>query len=209
MATTIFLLRHAAHDRVNNTLCGRMPGVALGASGHAQAERLARRMAREQVAVLRTSPVQRCRETALALGATLDLPLQEAPAFEEIDFGAWTGQPFAALEEDPRWNAWNTARDTARAPSGESMREAQARAVSGIRALEGLGAAAIVTHSDIIKAVVAHCLGLPLQAYERFEIAPASITTLVIWEGGGKLLSLNDTAHDMAGDGPDLSGGSR
>jgi len=211
VATTIFLLRHAAHDRVSTLLCGRMPGVALGAAGQAQAQRLARRLSREQISGLHTSPVQRCHETALAISAALNLPIVQAPAFAEIDFGSWTGQPFTALEADSRWRSWNTTRDTARAPDGESMREAQARAVAGIVALRGgaAGGIAIVTHADVIKAVVAHFLGLPLQAYERFEIAPASITTLVAWEGGGKILGLNDTAHDRAEDSPELSGGAR
>ena len=48
MTTTVFLVRHAAHDRLNRILCGRMPGVSLGADGRAQAAALAERLAREK-----------------------------------------------------------------------------------------------------------------------------------------------------------------
>ena len=59
MTTTFFLVRHAAHDRVGTILCGRMPGVHLGAVGKAQAERLAVRFSGEDVACIRTSPLER------------------------------------------------------------------------------------------------------------------------------------------------------
>ena len=50
----------------------------------------------------------------------------------------------------------------------------------------------LVSHGDVIKAIVAWCLGLPLDAHMRFDIAPASVSALVAWEGGAKLLSLNE-----------------
>jgi hypothetical protein len=37
MATTFLLIRHAAHSRVHDTLCGRMPGVTLSEEGRRQA----------------------------------------------------------------------------------------------------------------------------------------------------------------------------
>jgi hypothetical protein len=42
---------------------------------------------------------------------------------------------------------------------------------------------------------VLHVLGLPLQAYDRLEISPASITTLCLWPGRGRLLRLNHVSH--------------
>ena len=51
-----------------------------------------------------------------------------------------------------------------------------------------------VSHSDVIKTVVCGVLGLSLDRYHAFEIAPASLTRLVVWPGGGKILALNETA---------------
>lgn len=195
MALTLFLLRHAAHDRVADTLCGRMPGVALGATGHAQAAALAARLRGEAVEALHTSPLQRCRETAAPIGEVLGTTPLIENALAEIDFGEWTGRRFAELQDDPRWRHWNSARDEAAAPGGESMRAAQHRALGWIEATRRRrpdGRMALVSHGDVIKAAICHFLGLPLQGYERFDIAPASLSTLVVWEGGGKVLGLNE-----------------
>lgn len=199
MGATIHLLRHAAHDRVSQILCGRMEGVGLGEAGRAQAARLAARMAPLRLAALYTSPMQRCRETATSIGLAAGLIPKAEEAFNEIDFGTWTGRSFGVLEEDPRWRTWNVDRDRAQPPGGEAMRAAQARALAGIEALlprhDGQ-AVAVVSHADVIKAILLHHLGAPLQSYGRLEISPASCSTLVIWRGGGKIQSMNDMAHD-------------
>ncbi len=199
MATTVFLVRHAAHDRVDRVLCGRMPGVGLGGSGRAQAEALARRFAASEPAVeaVWTSPLDRARGTAEPIAARLGLPVRTSDALCEIDFGTWTGQPFDALRDDPHWRRWNERRGSgARPPGGESMAEAQARAISEVeraRAGHPDGGVVLVSHGDVIKAVLAGVLGLPLDAHARFEISPASVSALAVWDGGGKVLSMNES----------------
>lgn len=197
MATTVFLVRHAAHDRVDRVLCGRMPGVGLGEAGQRQAEALARRFACEGVDAVWTSPLQRARETAEPVAARLGLAARPSDALCEIDFGAWTGQAFDALRDDPRWRRWNEARGSERPPGGESMTEAQTRAAAEVeraRAEHPDGRVVLVSHSDVIKAVLAGVLGLSLDAYSRFEVSPASVSALAVWDGGGKVLSMNEAA---------------
>jgi broad specificity phosphatase PhoE len=198
MALTLFLLRHAAHDRVGDLLCGRMPEVALGETGRWQAARLARRFAPGTLDALYTSPVQRCRETAAPLAAACGVQLTLLPEAEEVDFGTWTGSRFAALEDDPRWHAWNHSRDTAAAPGGESMVAVRARVAAlldGMRQRHPEGRVALVSHAEIIRTAILQILGLPLQAFERLEVSPASISALALWPGGGRVLGLNDVAH--------------
>ncbi len=195
MATTIFLVRHAAHDRVDTILCGRMAGVGLGDRGRRQAAALAERLRREAIACVYTSPLQRARETAAFLAPA---PVV-SEAMTEIDLGAWAGRSFAALEGDPDWQRWNAERSRVRPPGGESMAEAQHRAMRELAALSARhpdGRIAVVSHCDVIKAVLACWLGLPLDAWSRFEISPASVSIVVAWAGGGKVLGLNETmAH--------------
>ena len=52
MATTLYLVRHAAHDRVGDTLCGRMPGMTLGPDGERQADGIAQRLAAKSIAAM-------------------------------------------------------------------------------------------------------------------------------------------------------------
>jgi probable phosphoglycerate mutase len=194
-ATTAFLVRHAAHDRVGSVLCGRMPGVALGEEGRRQAARLAERLARERIAAVHTSPVERAAETAAPIARRLGLTPRPCAAITEIDFGAWTGLGFDALRDDPAWHRWNERRGEACPPGGEAMTAVQARAVRhvvGLREAHPGSGVVLVSHGDVIKAIVAWCLGLPLDAHARFDVAPASVSALVLWDGGAKLLSLNE-----------------
>jgi broad specificity phosphatase PhoE len=197
MTTTVLLVRHAAHDRLDRVLCGRMPGVTLGEAGCSQAATLAERLGCEAVAAVYASPLARARETAELIARRLGLEVQVVDALNEIDLGDWSGRSFEELRGDSHWQRWNTARSLTRPPGGETMLEAQVRVVA---AVERLCAAhpeesiVVVSHADVIKAALAHYLGLPLDATARFEIAPASISSLVVGAWGAKVLSLNEKA---------------
>ena len=197
MTTTFFLLRHAAHDNVGGYLAGRMPGVRLGENGRAQARRLGERMKRETFAAIHASPRERTQETAQAVAEAAGITeVSVALELDEIDFGeAWMGKDFDTLNRDWHWRRWNEARSVTRTPGGETMLDVQRRALGLIERLAAAysGAAlALVTHADVIKAIVSHVLGLPIDAWNRFEVGPASISTLVTGEWGAKLLTLNE-----------------
>jgi probable phosphoglycerate mutase len=197
--TTLFLVRHAAHDRVDRVLCGRMPGVRLGPEGRAQAERLAERLAREVevIAAVQSGPLERTRETAEPIAARLGLGVEVADGLDEIEVGTWTGTPFDELRDDPRWSLWNAARSVTRAPAGETMIEVQARVLAHVEALRARfpdRAVVLVSHADVLKAALAYWLGLSLDSLQRFDIAPASLSTVAVGDWGAKVLSLNERA---------------
>jgi probable phosphoglycerate mutase len=195
VTTVFFLVRHAAHDRVGSVLCGHMGGVTLGPEGRDQAERLGRRFSGLSIASVQTSPLERARQTAkpIADGSRLEAEICEDIA--EIDFGAWTGARFADLADDPLWTRWNTARSTCRPPAGESMAEAQTRIVGAMEKLRRSHhdqSVVLVSHCDVIKAALLHHLGLPIEAYDRFDIDPASISTLAVGDWGSRVIRLNE-----------------
>jgi broad specificity phosphatase PhoE len=190
-----FLVRHAAHELVDRVMCGRMPGVSLGEEGRAQARRLADRLAREPIAALHASPLERARETAAPIAERLRLQPEIHEAINEIDMGEWSGRSFDELHGDPRWPSWNNARSVSRPPRGESMLEVQARVVGHLeraRAAYRDRAVVLVSHADVIKAALLYCLGMPLDGYRLFDIGPASVSTLVIGDWGAKVLSMNE-----------------
>ncbi|MFC0410736.1 histidine phosphatase family protein [Roseomonas elaeocarpi] len=197
-ATTVFLVRHASHDRVGDTLCGRIAGVRLGAAGQAQSRALAGFLAAQRITALLSSPMERARDTAAPVAEQTGLAVRIDAGFNEIDVGEWAGQRFDALAGDARWTEWNHRRATARAPGGESMAEVQQRALAALAQLVADhpgGRVAVVSHCDVIKAVLAAHLGMSLNDYMRFEIDPASVSTLAVWPQDGdlrgKILSLN------------------
>jgi probable phosphoglycerate mutase len=194
--TTFLLLRHAAHDLVENTLAGRMPGVHLSAQGRQQAETLAARLGSLPLAAVYSSPLARARQTAQPVAARCGLTVQVSEDFGEIDFGAWTGKRFADLADDPRWQFWNSFRSGAGLPNGGLMVLVQARVVAALHTLcrqHPDQLVAVVSHSDVLKAAIAHYLGMPLDLFQRLEISPASVSILAVQPWGARLIRLNDT----------------
>jgi broad specificity phosphatase PhoE len=195
VTTTFFLVRHAAHERVGSVLCGRMPGVTLSNLGKAQAQALAARFSRENIACIHTSPLERAIETAEPIAIRLNKTLEQSEEIIEIDFGAWSGKSFETLVGDPHWASWNSSRSTSRPPGGEMMLEAQTRIVRAMESLRTLHpdrSVVLVSHSDVIKAALLYHLGMPIDSYIRIEVSPASISTLVIGDWGSKVLCMNE-----------------
>ena len=187
-------MRHAAHGLLGRVLAGRMPGVPLSAEGVAQAAALAGALAARPIRAVLSSPVQRAQETAAPIAARHGLPVLTDAGLDELDFGAWMGMTFDALAADPAWDTWNRYRSLAPTPGGETMAAAQARAlgaVARVRAAVPDGEAVLVGHSDVLKAVLAHLLGTPLDLLQRIELAPASRSVLVLWDGGGRVDGMN------------------
>jgi len=196
MTTTFLLIRHAAHDDVGSYLAGRLEGVRLGPAGRVQAHRLAERMHGEHFDAVHASPRERTRETACAIAEACEVgPVKLGDDLDEVDFGAWSGKTFEELNRDAGWRYWNDVRHKARTPSGESMLDVQGRMLRHMEACCSAycgGGVVLVSHADVIKSAVCHVLGLSLENCFRFDIDPASVTTLVMGDWGAKLLKLND-----------------
>ena len=185
--TTFVLVRHASHDLLGVRLAGRMTGVRLSALGREEAERIASRLAGESVAALASSPRERCLETAAPIARVLHLRPALLDALDEMDFGSWTGATFEALERDPTWRSFNERRSEARPPGGESMADVARRAMDALELLhrEHDGRkVVVVSHADVLNALVARVLGMDLDAMHRFDIDPSSFTTLHWWGDG-------------------------
>lgn len=176
-----------------------MPGLSLTDEGAMQAQRLARRLGHETLSMVQTSPVRRARETARSVAEAARLEPETVAALDEIDFGEWTGRSFADLAADPGWNEWNAHRAAATPPCGESMAAAQDRAwdhlIDTAHAAPGR-TIAMVSHADIIRAVIARALGLSLDHIHRFDVDPASVSRLAVGGWGARIISLNEPCHE-------------
>ena len=152
----------------------------------AQAEALGVRFSGLGVAAVVSSPVQRAMETASVIAGMVGVGVTVEAGLEEIDFGGWTGMTFAALGGDPLWGAWNSMRGLVRCPGGETMLEVQARAVGALgRLREGYvgGEVVVVSHSDVIKAVLATVLGMSLERLDRLVVGAGTVSRVVVFEG--------------------------
>lgn len=194
---TLLLVRHASHGLLGRVLAGRMPGVTLSEAGRGEAERLAAMLAGRGVTRVLSSPLERTRETATALAARTGHDVETAEEINEIDCGDWTGADFATLPDHPLWHSWNHERSTCRMPGGEGMAAVQARAmglIARLAAEPGDGTVALVTHSDVVKAVVMAALGLSLDRHDHLVVDPASVSTLHVFGDHMRVLRLNEVA---------------
>ena len=197
MTATIFLIRHAAHGHIGHTLSGRQRELPLSDTGRRQALALAGYLAPTEFAAIQSSPIERACQTANAIAVgRQELTVETVPALTEIDFGEWTGKPFTTLEGDPRWAGWNRYRSRASAPGGESMQQVQARAVAHVlNAAETYAGRRVlmVSHCDVIRAVLCHALGLTLDNILRFDVDPASISVIQAGDWGMRVTRMNET----------------
>lgn len=190
---TILLARHGSHAELGVSLSGRSE-IALNDAGRAEARRLADRLRTVRLAAIHSSPRRRAVETASVVAADQHIGVEIVPALDELDFGEWSGRTFDALANEPGWQNWNRARGSAATPSGETMASATARAVRHIETIKENGPVLCVSHCDIIRGVAAHYLGLSADRLLSFDCDPASLTTLALYEGGGRVVSLNERA---------------
>lgn len=196
--TTFLLIRHALCDPVGKLIAGRTPGIHLNDTGRRQAAALAVRLERLPVAEVRSSPLERAVETAQALAGVLGLPVVRDERLNEVDFGDWTGRTLTELDRMPKWRDFNERRSSTRIPGGEAITEVVSRSMAAldqVRRTPELGGrlVAVVSHGDVLRSLVAHCIGMDPDAIHRIEIAPASVSILSSEGDNWRLLLLNST----------------
>ena len=178
-------------------LYGRSKGISLSEAGRQQAAALAERLAAVSLDALYTSPLDRCMETAASIAEACGIEVEPLEGVLEIDYGSWTGRPFTSLSRTKLWQEFHGPTPSIpRFPDGETLAEAQARALHAVRELverHPKETVAVVTHGDVIALVLAHYAGIHVDLFQRLEIAPVSVTAIAIGSGAPKIRRVNDT----------------
>ena len=166
------------------------------------AERLAGWSARPaaagpKIAAVYSSPLERTRETAAPIAASLGLKVRVVRGLIECDFGEWTGEDLKKLMKLPEWSTVQRYPSGFRFPGGESFTAMQTRMVTAIADLcaKHPGEAIVaVSHADPIKAAVADALGSHLDLFQRIVISPCSVTAVRYGPLGPNVMSVNSTS---------------
>ena len=181
----LLLVRHAPTADTGTRLTGRLPGVSLSEDGRLAAKRLAERLSDQKVRAVFTSPLERTAETAAQIAAVHRVQPVVDERLLEVDYGKWSGRTLISLRRLKAWRTVMVTPSRMRFPGGESLLEAQIRAVAACEEIAARkGTVVAVTHADIIKAVVSHYLGQPLDLFQRIAVAPSSVTVLELSAGG-------------------------
>jgi probable phosphoglycerate mutase len=180
--TTVLLIRHGLNDWVGKRLAGRTPDVHLNEQGRKQAQMLVSVLKDLTIDSIYSSPLERAIETAKPLALAKELPVICNENLQEIDFGEWQGKTIKQLRKLKLWKLVHQEPEKFRFPGGESFVEAQLRLSSVIETFFSNHPedeiVACFSHSDSIRLILAHFLGLPLQNFHKITIDTASISVL-------------------------------
>src|SRR4051794_27983775 len=199
--TTVLFVRHGlTAANTGGVLAGWTPGVHLAEKGREQVDALAERLSPLPLKTIVTSPLERCQETAevLAKGRDTVAPVVD-DRFGECKYGDWTGQELKKLTKEPLWKVVQAHPSAARFPgeNGESLAETQARAVAAVRdwntQLGDDATYVVVSHADVIKAVLADALGQHLDLFQRIVVNPASVSVVQYTSLRPFVVRINDT----------------
>lgn len=202
---TVILARHGRSSaNTSGILAGRTAGVSLDDHGRSQARDAAERLAGLPLAAVVTSPLERCRQTARLMAPEHRASVERRLA--ECDYGEWTGRPIKELAKEPLWRTVQAHPSAVTFPGGESMAAMSARAVAAIRDWDARIAAEhgpdavwmAVSHGDLLKAVLADALGMHLDAFQRIQVDPASLSVVRYAEQRAFVVTSNSSAGSLA-----------
>lgn len=194
--TTLVLVRHATTSSTGTRLGGRTT-ASLDDGGRRQAQAAAERLAATRLRAVYASPLPRTLETAEIVAAPHRLEVRTDEGLLEVEYGDWTDRPLKPLTRTKKWPVIQSRPSLVTFPGGESIRAAQLRAVDAVERLVGRhrrDTIAVVSHADVIKALVSFYLGQPLDLFQRLHVSPASVTVLQLSADGGQpvLVRFND-----------------
>lgn len=199
LMTTFLLIRHGMTDAVGTVMTGRTPGLLLNHEGVTHVATLPQRLAAVPIDAVYSSPLERTVATAQVLAEARGIDVRLEPRIVEIHYGGWTGRQFAAMTADPQWQLYNTVRSVTRPPDGELLIDVQQRAVAAVLDLHERHpgqTVALVSHGDVLRAILQYFLGMPIDFVLRLELSPGRISVLQIGAGAPRVLQVNgETVH--------------
>jgi probable phosphomutase (TIGR03848 family) len=206
----VLLVRHGRTSANEaGILAGTAPGTVLDTRGIEQAQNLAELLAGLEVSAIISSPLERTLQTAEALAATVvsksgdPLEISREPDFAECEYGDWTGRSLSELAQEDLWRAVQNHPASVVFPGaqGESMANMAHRAVNALRRWNDLlgpdSVYVVVSHGDVIKAILADALGMHLDLFQRIGVDPGSISVVNYTPSRPFVLSTNGNGSNI------------
>ena len=157
--------------------------IPLNRKGIAQARRVARLLPDLEVHAIYSSPLKRALDTALILVEQYKIPMKVEPKLTEVAFGRWEGYRFEDLKKDEAYRRFLRSPLKSAVPGGETIVDIQQRGLKATqRATREIpkGRILLVSHGDVIRAILCHYLRLPLQEFRRLRVDNGSLSVLEV-----------------------------
>jgi len=174
--------------------------LPLDDAGCAQAQAVARRLQRDAISALYSSPLLRAQQTFQPLAGAVGLPIQSHPGLIDINYGRFQGMTHSeAAEVYPQQYAqWQSTPSQVHFPGGESLHDVQARLLAMLEELADRHSeqiVALVGHQIVNKVLACTLLGLDLDQIGRIQQDTGALDIFQQTGTGWITLCLNDTCH--------------
>lgn len=197
----LILVRHGHVEGIEPQRFRGRTDVPLTPEGRRQAVATAGCIAaRWHPAMIYTSPLKRCIQTASEIAGACGAPLVVDEDLNDLDYGSW--QWHLHTEVRASWpelfDRWLTAPQLVRFPEGESLQDLLARAADVVRrALERhpVETVVLVSHDSVLRAMLLQLLDQPVSGYWRLSPAPCSISEVDMIGHGARIIGINETHH--------------
>jgi broad specificity phosphatase PhoE len=192
----------ARHGETEWNLSRRFQGhldSPLTGRGQDQAERLAGRLADENIGAVFSSDLGRALQTATPIAEQHGLSPRTSHLLREIDCGAWTGRTKDALAREfpEATECYRLTPSEHRMPGGESLADVQARGLAFLTELRNLAfdqTVVVITHHIVVETLLARALDLPLSELwlktptgncflSELELTADSLRGLMVYDG--------------------------
>jgi alpha-ribazole phosphatase len=171
--TTVWLIRHGIPEGMEGRCYGQYD-VGLSSEGFRQAESAAKRIQKETITRILSSPLRRAVETAQVFAKHHQLDVQVIDGFSEIHFGDLEGLQYEEIQTryPSVFESWMTRPTETQFPNGETFEQLRTRVLRTLDTIlsDHVGESiAAITHSGVIRLLLAHALSIPYA--EMFRLA--------------------------------------
>lgn len=169
----IYLIRHTTPN-IEKGVCYGQTDLMLADSFPAELEEIRSLMANVAFEAVYSSPLHRCLHLATLLFSVQEV--NKDPKLMEINFGDWEMQAWTAIPKH-EMNAWGEDFVNRAAPHGESYIQLYERAISFFTTLQVHPDKnyAIVTHSGVLRSILAYLLEMPLRKSFDMELSYGAV----------------------------------
>lgn len=197
----VYLVRHG--ESIANTqgiYQGQTYDTCLSELGKKQVEALGEFLAKEPIERIISSPLTRTRETADAIAKRHDgICVEIDPTIIETNHGEWEGKSVHVIKKQwPReYRIWQVEPSKAEFPGGETYADTRARVFQWWKQIMPTirGATVIVTHDNIVRALLVDLLGMQPDLLWSLELQPAAITAVKVDGRNVKVKTVNNTNY--------------
>lgn len=181
VVTTVFLVRHGDTRQTDEGVLYTDPEAKLTEKGRAQIRAIASWLGDEGIDALFSSSSKRVLSSAEIIGAQLKVNITPVDAFNAWRVGEWEGRTYLDVKKtEPQvYQSWVADPVRNAPPGGEAILDVSKRATEAVRQVIGANEGkrlVVVSHAEVIRALLVDALGMPLENYWRISVPTGSIT---------------------------------